>query len=119
MAEENYSTRILIKKLENSKIWRDFEEHPNSLNGKNILENINQYLASKNPNTTFVTTLISYRSTIFDMLLALIWKASFGSSPLSLIAVGGYGRGKLHPHSDLDILILADSPELNLSLIHI
>lgn len=113
MAEENNSTRILIKKLENSKIWRDFEEHPNSLNGKNILENVNQYLASKNPNTTFVTTLISYRSTIFDMLLALIWKASFGSSPLSLIAVGGYGRGKLHPHSDLDILILADSPELN------
>ena len=113
MAEENNSTRILIKKLENSKIWRDFEEHPNSLNGKNILENIDQYLASKNPNTTFVTTLISYRSTIFDMLLALIWKASFGSSSLSLIAVGGYGRGKLHPHSDLDILILADSSELN------
>ena len=106
MADESNSTRILIKKLENSKIWRDFEDHPNSLNGRNILENVNQYLASKNPNTTFVTTLISYRSTIFDMLLALIWKALFGNSSLSLIAVGGYGRGKLHPHSDLDLSLI-------------
>ena len=113
MSEDSNSTRILLKKLKDSKIWRDFKEHPNSLNGKNILENLDQYLASKNPNTAFVTKLISYRSTIFDMLLSLIWKESFGSAPLSLIAVGGYGRGKLHPHSDLDILILADSPEIN------
>ena len=42
---------------------------------------------------------------LVDALLKQIWQ-SFNLKEVSLIAVGGYGRGELFPHSDVDILIL-------------
>ncbi|MCR8915230.1 [protein-PII] uridylyltransferase [Marinobacter panjinensis] len=55
-----------------------------------------------------VRALVHSRSGTLDTVLALIWnRYAFASSPdISLIAVGGYGRGELHPHSDIDLLIL-------------
>ncbi|PCM43444.1 [protein-PII] uridylyltransferase [Marinobacter sp. ANT_B65] len=55
-----------------------------------------------------VRALVHSRADTVDTVLKLIWnRYPFSSSPdIALIAVGGYGRGELHPHSDIDLLIL-------------
>ncbi|WP_100641093.1 [protein-PII] uridylyltransferase [Marinobacter salexigens] len=55
-----------------------------------------------------VRTLVRSRADTIDTVLRLIWnRYPFSKSPdIALIAVGGYGRGELHPHSDIDLLIL-------------
>ncbi len=54
-----------------------------------------------------VTTLVHSRATHIDDLLVHAWHYYLpADAHLALIAVGGYGRGELHPGSDVDILIL-------------
>src|SRR6056300_449639 len=59
---------------------------------------------------TDIRTLVYGRAWVIDQILRYAWKQYEwpAESKLSLIAVGGYGRGELHPHSDVDILILTD-----------
>jgi [protein-PII] uridylyltransferase len=55
-----------------------------------------------------VTGLVRLRSAIVDQLLTHLWLQYAGdlAEDAALVAVGGYGRGELHPYSDVDIMIL-------------
>ena len=57
-----------------------------------------------------VDALLRGLSRSVDRLLREVAEASGITSRATLIAVGGYGRGELFPHSDVDVLILLNQP---------
>ncbi|MDQ7048493.1 MAG: [protein-PII] uridylyltransferase [Enterobacterales bacterium] len=66
-------------------------------------------LATDFKNNRSVRDLVLRRSRHIDRLLTSIWHHLEISKACCLIAVGGYGRGELHPYSDIDLLILSQS----------
>ncbi|WP_370981520.1 [protein-PII] uridylyltransferase [Agaribacterium sp. ZY112] len=56
-----------------------------------------------------IRILIEERATFIDIILHYAWLSQDWDNDACLIAVGGYGRGELHPHSDIDLLILFDN----------
>ncbi|WP_254262364.1 [protein-PII] uridylyltransferase [Marinobacterium weihaiense] len=57
-----------------------------------------------------IRRLVYGRAWVLDSLLQIAWEQFDwpASHQASLVAVGGYGRGELHPFSDVDILLLFD-----------
>lgn len=57
-----------------------------------------------------VSDLVKLRARVVDRLLETIWREhGFDQDDrYSLLAVGGYGRGELHPFSDVDITVLLE-----------
>ncbi|MEL7187821.1 MAG: nucleotidyltransferase domain-containing protein, partial [Pseudomonadota bacterium] len=53
-----------------------------------------------------VVDLVRDRASAIDAVLVELWESHIGSSEAALVAVGGYGRGELHPYSDIDVMLL-------------
>ncbi len=61
-----------------------------------------------------VEDLVRLRAEFVDEILARAWSNFMpAGAEATLVAVGGYGRGELHPASDVDVLLLTgDDPEV-------
>jgi len=62
-----------------------------------------------------IEALVRDRARMVDVVLRHAWAlhATADERDVALIAVGGYGRGELHPCSDIDVLILLPKSEVS------
>ncbi|WP_224745878.1 [protein-PII] uridylyltransferase [Neiella litorisoli] len=93
----------------------DFSQYPKTervMTFRALHEQCLEWLSSQYHRGTSVIHLVKARSRFIDQLLTQLWWQLdlHEVSDLSLVAVGGYGRGELHPHSDVDLLILSQRP---------
>jgi [protein-PII] uridylyltransferase len=75
---------------------------------RKILERGTELLRERFSADEDVAGLVRDRALLVDVALRAAWAHYAGrhAGDLALIAVGGYGRGELHPCSDIDIMVL-------------
>ncbi|AOE87120.1 [protein-PII] uridylyltransferase [Pseudomonas sp. TCU-HL1] len=80
---------------------------------KKAIRQARDVLDNRFTNGRDIRRLVEDRAWFVDQILRAAWER-FGWSEdadIALLAVGGYGRGELHPFSDIDLLILLDSAD--------
>ena len=76
---------------------------------KNALKGADECLEKKFHANEDVNQLVKARGWVADQLILYAWHQLIPAGEnVSLVAVGGFGRGELHPHSDIDLLILLE-----------
>ncbi|MCL1147111.1 bifunctional uridylyltransferase/uridylyl-removing protein GlnD [Shewanella marinintestina] len=76
---------------------------------KQALIELNQTILESFNAKSDVRSIVSTRCKHVDRLLQQQWQAHhLDNFPIALLAVGGYGRGELHPQSDVDLLFLTE-----------
>jgi [protein-PII] uridylyltransferase len=80
---------------------------------KSSVTNINEGLKQLYQNGAAVEEIVVGRAALIDRLLISLFEHYFApiEQPVALIAVGGYGRGELHPASDIDLMLLLQDEE--------
>lgn len=76
---------------------------------RSALEEGQFYLQAFFENDVDIVELVHQRAFFVDEVLQQLWQQHIPkNTPVSLVAVGGYGRGELHPYSDIDLLVILD-----------
>lgn len=73
---------------------------------KDAMAGVNQHFDQRFLEGEDIRHLITERAAFIDLILHYAWHRFTWPASHCLMAVGGYGRGELHPKSDIDILIL-------------
>ena len=78
---------------------------------KNLLNQADECLAAKFYNHQNIDQLVKTRAWVVEQLILAVWDRLIpDEQDVTLVAVGGFGRGELHPHSDVDLLIMLAEP---------
>ncbi len=100
---ELFNPQVFVQHVENERI----DVFRNALkNGHEVLKE--RFQVGKN-----AINYVTQRAWFIDQILLEAWQQFCGdmnSDTIAMIAVGGYGRGELHPYSDVDLLILLEEP---------
>ncbi len=78
---------------------------------RDVIKHANTVLTQQFNQGTPVASLVTHRAQFIDQILLRAWQRNMGQAPngLALVAVGGYGRGELHPSSDIDLMVLSET----------
>ena len=76
---------------------------------RDSLEQGQLYLQQEFEANNDIVKLVKQRANFVDEAIRTLWAQNLDiPQAISLLAVGGYGRGELHPYSDIDLLLLID-----------
>ena len=90
---------------QNDQQWSQLSEQGSKQ--KSLLQSVNQRSLQAHQEGIAITELVRGYATVVDHLLSHAWlHHGLDQLDASLLAVGGYGRAELHPHSDVDLMIL-------------
>ena len=83
-------------------------EHFSAAAFREVLDRGGELLRERFAADEDVAELVRDRARLVDIALRAAWARHAGSfgAELGLVAVGGYGRGELHPCSDIDVMVL-------------
>ncbi|HEY1313713.1 MAG TPA: [protein-PII] uridylyltransferase [Steroidobacteraceae bacterium] len=75
---------------------------------RQVLDRGSELLQERFAHDDAIEDLVRDRARLVDITLRAAWVRHAGrfADDLALVAVGGYGRGELHPSSDIDIMVL-------------